>query len=269
MLWGDGSTDAQDSQRLKAFQQLATLGNAPPYVLGFEEPDCPSGSGSAGMTVADGVEKWESLIAPMQKKGALLGSPSMCSIILSFLLLYSTFIRGASEQADEDWLAEFRRQIETDWDFTAIHINKHTLAGVKKDIVIPFISNIFQYAFSGLQEHYMNYGKPIWVTEFACVNGGCKTFFFFFDCFLTLLSDVNGFVPCTDQKEINDFINEIVPYMEENPIIYAYAYSNGLGLGDVWPLMRGNSLRYAHLAIDDSFSTEDLGFMQRIWADVS
>jgi hypothetical protein len=39
------------------------------------------------------------------------------------------------EQADEDWLAEFRKQIKTDWDFTAVHINKHTLAGVKTDIV--------------------------------------------------------------------------------------------------------------------------------------
>lgn len=57
------------------------------------------------------------------------------------------------------------------------------------------------------------------------------------------LSDVNGFVPCTDQTEINSFINEIVPYMQAHPQIYAYAYSNGLGLGDVWPLMNGNSLR--------------------------
>ena len=80
MLWGGGSVDAQDSQRLRAFQQLSTLATVPPYVLGFEEPDCPSGSGSAGMTVADGVQKWESLIAPMREKGASLGSPSMCSM---------------------------------------------------------------------------------------------------------------------------------------------------------------------------------------------
>jgi len=34
------------------------------YVLGYEEPDC-SGSGSADMTVHDGLSKWESLIAPL------------------------------------------------------------------------------------------------------------------------------------------------------------------------------------------------------------
>jgi hypothetical protein len=55
--------------------------------------------------------------------------------------------------------------------------------------------------------------------------------------------DFKKFVPCTNQQEINTFINEIVPYLEEHPNVYAYAYSNGLGLGDVWPLMKGDSLR--------------------------
>ena len=76
MLWGGGTADAQDAQRLQAFENLSTT---PMYVLGYEEPDCPSGSGSAGMSVQDGVKKWEELIAPMGKKGAKLGSPSMCS----------------------------------------------------------------------------------------------------------------------------------------------------------------------------------------------
>jgi len=186
MLWGNGTVDMQDKERLTAFEHLSTV---PAYVLGFEEPDCTSGSGSADMTVHDGVSKWESLIVPLGKKGSKLGSPSMC------------------KQADETWLAEFKNQISTPWDFTAIHINKNNLDGVKKDV-----------------DHYMTYGKAIWVTEFACVD------------------DRNGFVPCTDQQEINIFINEIVPYMQGNPNILAYAYSNGLGLGDAWPLMNGNSL---------------------------
>ena len=76
MLWGDGTADAQDAARLRQFQQIS---QAPPFVLGFEEPDCASGDGSAGMSVEDGVSKWESLIAPLGKKGTLLGSPSMCS----------------------------------------------------------------------------------------------------------------------------------------------------------------------------------------------
>ena len=39
------------------------------------------------------------------------------------------------EQADETWLAEFDDQISTPWDFTAVHINKNSLSGAKKDIV--------------------------------------------------------------------------------------------------------------------------------------
>ena len=76
MLWGDGTVDAQDAARLKAFERLSSV---PSYVLGFEEPDCPPGEGSAGMSVSDGVSKWESLIAPLKAKGTKLGSPSMCS----------------------------------------------------------------------------------------------------------------------------------------------------------------------------------------------
>ncbi|KAF8239669.1 hypothetical protein L208DRAFT_1161778, partial [Tricholoma matsutake] len=187
MLWGVGTADSTDASRLAQFKQITT---APQYVLGYEEPDCPPGSGSAGVSVSAGVADWQSLIAPLGKKGSLLGSPAEC------------------KQAAETWLGQFKSKISTQWDFTAIHINKNSLAGAIKDV-----------------DHYWNtYQKPIWVTEFACVD------------------DVNGFVPCTDQNEINTFINDIVPYFESHPHVYAYAYSNGLGLGNVWPLMNGNSL---------------------------
>ncbi|KAG5636404.1 hypothetical protein H0H81_008178 [Sphagnurus paluster] len=187
MLWGAGTADKTDAARLAAFKKISA---PPPYVLAYEEPDCPPGSGSAGISVAAGVAGWESLIVPLGKKGTLTGSPSMC------------------KQADETWLNQFKSKISVQWDITAIHINKNSLEGVKKDI-----------------EHYWNtYKKPIWVTEFACVN------------------DKNGFVPCTNQAEINAFINVIVPYLESNEHVYAYAYSNGLGLGDVWPLTKGSAL---------------------------
>lgn len=80
MLWGNGTVDAQDKERLTAFEDLSTV---PAYVLGYEEPDCDSGSGSADMSVHDGVSKWESLIAPLGKKGCKLGSPSMCSTLVA------------------------------------------------------------------------------------------------------------------------------------------------------------------------------------------
>ena len=83
MLWGNGTLDAQDRERLNAFEDLSTV---PAYVLGYEEPDCGSGSGSADMSVHDGVSKWESLIAPLGRKGSKLGSPSMCSTLVAVFL---------------------------------------------------------------------------------------------------------------------------------------------------------------------------------------
>lgn len=57
---------------------------------------------------------------------------------------------------------------------------------------------------------------------------------------LTSTPDVNGFVPCTNQDEINRYINAVIPFFESHHQISAYAYSNGLGLGDVWPLIAAN-----------------------------
>ena len=92
----------------------------------------------------------------------------------------------------------------------------------------------------------MKYGKAIWVTEFACVDGRLLCIMLYKALpLLTCLADNQGFTPCSDQQEINNFINSIVPYMQNNPNISAYAYSNGLGLGDLWPLMQGDSLRYS------------------------
>ncbi|RGP68699.1 glycoside superfamily [Fusarium sporotrichioides] len=80
-------------------------------------------------------------------------------------------------QKDEKWLKKFNNAgLSKSWDFTAIHIYKPDMAGVQADI-----------------DHYWNtYGKPIWVTEFGCVY------------------DQNGFTPCSDQGQINKWINDVV-----------------------------------------------------------
>ncbi|KAJ7848711.1 glycosyl hydrolase catalytic core-domain-containing protein [Mycena olivaceomarginata] len=99
MLWGGGSADDTDASRFAAFKRITS---APLYMLGFEEPDCASGGGSAGMSVAEGVQIWEQYIAPFKEKGTKLGSPSMC------------------KQAAETWLNQFSQQISTDWDLTTV-----------------------------------------------------------------------------------------------------------------------------------------------------
>ena len=51
-----------------------------------------------------------------------------------------------------------------------------------------------------------------------------------------------SWTPCTDQTEIDQFISDIVKLFEEDSRVYAYAYSNGEGLGDVWPAIANGQL---------------------------
>jgi hypothetical protein len=77
MLWGGGgSSDPVDSGRVAKF--AAQAAGAYPYILGFEEPDCPAGGGSAGMSVSTAAQVWNQYIAPKKNAGTLIASPSMC-----------------------------------------------------------------------------------------------------------------------------------------------------------------------------------------------
>ncbi|KAK5109873.1 hypothetical protein LTR62_006480 [Meristemomyces frigidus] len=190
MLWGaDGSAcGSVETERLATFSDVAANSSAPSIMFGFYEPDCQCPM-SADMSTSDAATQWDALLAPLKSKGTILGSPSMC------------------KQKDEDFLTPFKSAISTDWDVTSIHINKPDLQGAKDDV-----------------EYYVQkYGKPVWVSEFACVN------------------DEPSWQPCTDQTQINSFINDVVSYFEGNDNVVAYGPSNGAGLGDVWPLTDSNT----------------------------
>lgn len=187
MLWGDGTSCSDipdDATRMSEFN-TAMASSTPKLMFGFYEPDCDCPMSSNISDPSTGASKWNSYIAPLAAKGTVLGSPSMC------------------KQKDEDWLTPFTSAgLSADWDITSIHINKNTLEGAKEDV-----------------EYYAStYGKPLWISEFACVD------------------DVNGFVACTDQTEIDTFINEVVAFFQGNDSVIAYGASNGEGLGTVWPL---------------------------------
>ncbi|GAA6036505.1 hypothetical protein JCM8097_003538 [Rhodosporidiobolus ruineniae] len=181
MLWGDGHVDSTDSARLSSFKSLST---APTYVLGFNEPDLSTSSASSNITASDAASLWDELIAPWQEKGSLLGSPA-CGM-----------------QGGETWLSGFKGAISTDWDFTAVHIYQQTVDDV-----------------ANVVDHYIQYGKPIVVTEWG-------------------MMDVStGFDPITNQSAINQYIEDCVKYFEGNSSVVGYAaIVQGSGLGDVWPL---------------------------------
>jgi hypothetical protein len=87
MLWGGGTADGTDASRLADFRSMSWQ---PQYVLGFEEPDCKAGSGSADMSQQAAAKLWNELIVPHGNRGALLGSPSMCSASCSSRSLSTT-----------------------------------------------------------------------------------------------------------------------------------------------------------------------------------
>ncbi|KAF2233324.1 glycoside hydrolase family 128 protein, partial [Viridothelium virens] len=182
------SSDTDDASRMSAFDSLTT---APPFMFGFYEPDCSCPS-SSQMSASDGTSIWNEKLAPLASNGTALGSPSMC------------------KQYDEDWLTPFSVDSATgssllhaDWTYTSIHVNKNSLDGVKADVGY----------------YWTKYQKPIWVSEFACVD------------------DKDGFTPCTDQTEIDQFISDAVDFFQSNGSVVAYGPSNGEGLGTVWPLI--------------------------------
>ena len=137
MLWGasGSSCSSVEVDRLKTFNSMISKGNIPDIMFGFYEPDC-SCPYSSEMSVASAAHDWNKLLAPLKKRGTMLGSPSMC------------------KQYDEDFLTPFKSRVSHGWDVTAIHINKPNLAEAKKDV-----------------EYYVKkYKKPVWVAEFACVH---------------------------------------------------------------------------------------------------
>ena len=124
---------------MSAFDNLTTT---PEFMFGFYEPDCNCPA-SSYMTTADGTSIWNEKLAPLASKGTLLGSPSMC------------------KQYSEDWLTPFsidtstkKSLLDAEWRYTSIHINKNNIDGVMKDVGY----------------YWVKYGRPIWVSEFACVD---------------------------------------------------------------------------------------------------
>lgn len=134
MLWaGPGSAcGSLETDRLDTFTSLTST---PSIMFGFYEPDC-SCDMSSEMSVSSAASSWDSLLAPLAAKGTVLGSPPLC------------------KQLDETFLAPFGQAISGTWDVTSVHINKPNVSEAQKVV-----------------EYYKEkYGKPVWVSEFACVN---------------------------------------------------------------------------------------------------
>jgi len=153
-------------------------------MMGFYEPDWSPGD-SSNIGFASAAATWSTTLAKLEQKGTLVGSPSL------------------AKQLADDWLGPFENTPQhPEWNFTCIHTNKNSSDGVEADV----------------EQYLARYKKPIWVSEFSCMN------------------DLD-WTACEDPTT---FIKETVKYLEGNPNVIAYGYSNGDGLPDGWKLLDSN-----------------------------
>lgn len=190
MLWGLGRVNHDDDwARFDAFKKLKP-GSAP-FVMGYNEPDF-QGSGSSGVIpVETAAAAWEQYLAPHAKAGAKLISPSMAM------------------QKDETWLASFLKAIKTQPEIIAVHIFQDNMDGVK-----------------GVLDHFAQYGKPMWITEFACIN-------------------YQGPSPVyCDQGKVDSMLQQMVELFESDSRVAAYSVSDASNgpFGDLTPNQQGQSL---------------------------
>lgn len=171
MLWGLGKTsDPKDEPRFQQFKQLPKP--AAKYVAGFNEPDF-SGSGSSGfIDPKAAAAAWDAYLAPHGRAGAKLISPS------------------CAKQADETWMKPFLAAVQYQPDIIAVHIFVNNTDLLKNDL-----------------NHYAQYGKPMMITEFACI-------------------DYQGQTKYCDQGRTNALIQAAVPIFENDDRVIGYALSD-------------------------------------------
>lgn len=188
MLWGNGHRGSvqNDYNRFTQFTSSWSTSKVPQYVLGFNEPDCSTGE-SSDITVSAAASAWNQYISPLGNAGALLISPAMCM------------------QQYESFITPFQQSINTPFDVIAVHIYKNTIAGVK----------------TVLDYYWSKYQKPMWVTEFGCVN------------------DVGGFVACSSQSVATQFMTDAVNLFQNDNRVYAYSPCD---VGNAWTIGKAGQL---------------------------
>ncbi|KAG5940740.1 hypothetical protein E4U60_000315 [Claviceps pazoutovae] len=143
MLYGPGSSDAQDEQWLEYWK--SRIGPMPPFALSMHRPDRNASLLPYVIMPQKAAQIWKHYLAELGKKGTSLGAPAVMA------------------SSDEWWLNEFRHmKLECDWAFTAIHIYEPDLDAVKHHI----------------DRYFFWYAKAIWVTEFGCRHDPARSFEF-------------------------------------------------------------------------------------------
>ncbi len=143
------------------------------FVLGFNEPNRPD---QAGMTVKEALSFWPKL----QSVGLPLGSP-------------------ATDWPTRPWFTEFMDSVKTEKlrvDFIAVHMYTGT-----DDVAFVKV----------LQDLYVKYHLPIWITEFGIADFNAKSI------------GANQYTPA----QILAFMQRLLPKLEALPYVKRYAWFSG------------------------------------------
>jgi len=140
------------------------------YLLGFNEPDSEN---QANMTVDEAIEKWPLLEAV----GVPLGSP-------------------AAVHPTGNWMKEFMAKAEAA-DLRIDFVSIHWYGGTDSTAFL-----------NKLEEVYNLYGKPLWITEFACADWDAAT------------PGENKH----SQEAVFNFMQKVLPKLEKLKYIQRYAW---------------------------------------------
>lgn len=155
--------------KVAELKELATLGQIE-YLLGFNEPD---GADQANMTVDKAIELWPKL----EEVGVPLGSPATVNPL-------------------NDWMKEFMSKAESQGlrvDFVCVH----SYGGLN-----------FPALKEKLEQVYAEYGKPIWITEFAVADWEAST------------PEENKYTP----NQVLSYMKQALPALDAMDIVERYAW---------------------------------------------
>lgn len=169
MLWGYWGTTPSF---LKCIEDLASnaTGRAETHLLGFNEPD---GRDQANMSVERALEAWPYL----QKTGLRLGSPG-------------------AVHADKEWMQAFMAQASQRGyrvDFVCVHWYG-----------APDAAGFLSY----LRKVHDQYGKPLWITEFAPADWKATS------------RDANRLAP----ERVRQFMRQVLPQLDALDFVERYAW---------------------------------------------
>lgn len=183
MLWGKWGADGLDAAMAKLKQE----GHAPKAIMGYNEPNVP---GQANLSPSVAADAWPALEAVAKKHGLRLGSP--CPAPGNWPIDPYKWM--------DQWIAAYKAKNRRDphFDFTCTHFYGCKLEWLK-----------------GHLAKLKKYGKPIWLTEFACPAGPVAK------------------SPATAAGQAA-FLKEAMAYLDSDSSVERYAYFTLTTKGNRW-----------------------------------